>query len=150
MLQKYGSGIIIDSLYSTIGDIAPIAEIANLSQKYNCIYVVDESHSIGTHGNKGSGLVNALGLTKQVDFITISLAKTFAGRAGLITCNKRFAGYFPYISYPAIFSSSILDYEIAGLNATLEVIKDSDYLRKMLVNKSQYLRNELKKLNYDI
>ena len=151
LLKKHGSGIIIiDSLYSTIGDIAPIAEIAELSQKYNCIYIVDESHSVGTHGNKGAGLVNQLGLVKQVDFITISLAKTFAGRAGLITCNERFAGYFPYISYPAIFSSSLLDYEIAGLNATLEVIKDSDYLRKMLVNKSKYLRDELKKLNYKI
>ncbi len=151
MLKKNGPGIIlIDSLYSTIGDIAPIAEIANLSQKYKCIYVVDESHSVGTHGYKGSGLVRELGLTSQVDFITLSLAKAFAGRAGLITCSKRFAGYFPYISYPAIFSSSLLDHEVAGLRATLEVIKESDDLREVLKEKSAFLRDELKSLGYKV
>jgi len=151
MLKKHGSGVIlIDSLYSTTGDIAPIAQIAKLSQEYKCIYVVDESHSVGTHGYKGSGLVKELGLTDQVDFITMSLAKSFAGRAGLITCNERFAGYFPYISYPAIFSSALLDHEIAGLRATLEVIKDSDDLREALKEKASYLRKELKQLGYKV
>ena len=151
MLKKHGSGVIlIDSLYSTTGDIAPIAQIAKLSQEYKCIYVVDESHSIGTHGYKGSGLIKELGLTDQVDFITMSLAKSFAGRAGLITCNGRFAGYFPYISYPAIFSSALLDHEIAGLRATLTVIKDSDDLREALKEKASYLRKELKQLGYKV
>jgi CAI-1 autoinducer synthase len=151
MLKKHGSGVIlIDSLYSTTGDIAPIAQIAKLSQEYKCIYVVDESHSVGTHGYKGSGLVKELGLTDQVDFITMSLAKSFAGRAGLITCSMRFAGYFPYISYPAIFSSALLDHEIAGLRATLEVIKDSDDLREALKEKASYLRKELKQLGYKV
>lgn len=151
MLKKNGPGIIlIDSLYSTTGDIAPIAEIAKLSQQYKCVYVVDESHSVGTHGYKGSGLVKELGLTNQVDFITLSLAKAFAGRAGLITCSKRFAGYFPYVSYPAIFSSALLDYEIAGLIATLEVIKESDDLRENLKTKAAYLRKELKQMGYEV
>lgn len=120
LIKRNGQGIIlIDSLYSTTGDIAPIAKIADISQKYKCVYVVDESHSVGTHGNMGSGLVSELGLTEQVDFITLSLAKSFAGRAGLITCSERFAGYFPYISFPAIFSSTLLNHEIAGLSATL-------------------------------
>lgn len=151
MLRKHGPGIIlIDSLYSTTGDIAPIAQIAKLSQQYKCIYVVDESHSVGTHGIKGSGLVKELGLTDQVDFITLSLAKAFAGRAGLIVCSERFAGYFPYISYPAIFSSALLDHEVAGLRATLEVIKDSDDLREALKTKAAYLRKELKQMGYEV
>ncbi len=151
MLNKYGPGIIlIDSLYSTTGDIAPIAQIAKLSQQYKCIYVVDESHSVGTHGFKGSGLVKELGLTDQVDFITLSLAKAFAGRAGLIVCSEKFAGYFPYISYPAIFSSALLNHEIAGLRATLEVIKESDNLREALKTKAAYLRKELKQIGYKV
>jgi 7-keto-8-aminopelargonate synthetase-like enzyme len=94
--------------------------------------------------------VRELGLTNQVDFITLSLAKTFAGRAGLIACSQRFAGYFPYISFPAIFSSALLDHEIAGLRATLEVIKESDNLREDLKIKSSYLRKELKQLGYKV
>jgi CAI-1 autoinducer synthase len=151
MLKRHGQGIIlIDSLYSSLGDIAPIAQIAELSQKYKCIYVVDESHSVGTHGYKGSGLVKELGLTEQVDFVTLSLAKTFAGRAGLLTCSKRFAGYFPYVSYPAIFSSALLDHEIAGLTATLKVIKESDDRRERLRKKSKILREGLRKMGYKV
>ncbi len=151
MINKHGPGIIlIDSLYSTTGDIAPIAQIARLSQQYKCIYVVDESHSVGTHGSKGAGLVKELGLTDQVDFITLSLAKAFAGRAGLIVCSEKFAGYFPYISYPAIFSSALLDHEVAGLKATLDVIKESDDLREALKTKAAYLRKELKQIGYNV
>ncbi len=151
LLQKNGPGIIlIDSLYSTTGDIAPIAQIARLSQEYRCTYVVDESHSVGTHGFKGSGLVKELGLTDQVDFITLSLAKAFAGRAGLIVCSKKFAGYFPYVSYPAIFSSALPEHEIAALRATLEVIKEADDLREALKTKAAYLRKELKQLGYQV
>lgn len=151
LIKRNGQGIIlIDSLYSTTGDIAPIAKIAEISQKYKCVYVVDESHSVGTHGNMGSGLVRELGLTEQVDFITLSLAKTFAGRAGLITCSERFSGYFPYISFPAIFSSTLLNHEVAGLKATLEVIKKSDIAREKLRQKSKSLREGLKNLGYKV
>lgn len=151
LLKKHGAGIVVvDSLYSTIGDISPLEEIIEIADRYKCICVVDESHSVGTHGYKGSGLVKALGLEEKVDFVTLSLAKTFAGRAGLITCSKRFAGYFPYISYPAIFSSYMLDYEIAGLRATLEVIKESDEKRDNLAKNSKYLRESLISLGFKI
>ena len=151
LIKRHGQGIIlVDSLYSSVGDIAPLVQIADLSQKYKCIFVVDESHSIGTHGYKGSGLVKELGLTDKVDFITLSLAKTFAGRAGLITCSKRFAGYFPYVSYPAIFSSALLDHEIAGLRETLKVIKKSDSRRERLRQKSKILREGLRRMGYKV
>jgi 7-keto-8-aminopelargonate synthetase-like enzyme len=151
LIKRYGSGVIVvDSLYSTIGDICPLEQMAQIAKKYGCIFVVDESHSVGTHGIEGSGLVKQLGLEKEVDFITLSLAKSFVGRAGLITCSSRFAGYFPYISYPAIFSSSILDYEIAGLRTTLKIIKESDERRKILAKNSEYLREALKDLGYVI
>jgi CAI-1 autoinducer synthase len=151
LIKKHGQGlIIVDSLYSTVGDICPLEQVIAIAEKYQCISVVDESHSIGTHGIKGSGLVRQLGLEKKVDFITLSLAKSFSGRAGLISCSNKFAGYFPYISYPAIFSSSMLDHEIAGLRAALKVIKESDNKREMLMENAKYLRDSLINLGYKI
>jgi CAI-1 autoinducer synthase len=50
-----------------------------------CMILVDESHSLGTHGPKGAGLCAELNLTDRVHFITASLAKAFAGRAGFFT-----------------------------------------------------------------
>ncbi|NTU97915.1 MAG: quorum-sensing autoinducer synthase [Chlorobiaceae bacterium] len=149
LVSQHGRGIIlVDSLYSTTGDIAPLADIIDIANRHDCVSVVDESHSLGTHGPKGAGLVASLGLTQKVHFITASLAKAFAGRAGIILCSKRFAGYFPYTAFPAIFSSAVLPHEIAGLSATLDMIIDGDERRKRLHAKAAFLRSGLTELGY--
>ncbi|MFA0284692.1 aminotransferase class I/II-fold pyridoxal phosphate-dependent enzyme, partial [Vibrio sp. 10N.222.55.F12] len=91
-----------------IGTIAPLRDIYEMAQEFDCAVVVDESHSLGTHGENGAGLVHSLGLTKQVDFITVSLAKTFAYRAGAILGPKQLSETLPFVAYPAIFSSTVL------------------------------------------
>lgn len=151
MIKKNGQGVIlIDALYSVDGSIAPLKEIVEISEKYECILIVDESHSLGVFGPNGSGLVKEMGLSTRVPFITASLAKTFAGRAGIIFCSKRFAGYFPYISYPAIFSSVLLNHEIDGLIATLSLIKKFDDRRARLKEVSRVLRERLNLLGYSL
>ena len=151
LINQHGQGIVlVDSLYSTNGDIAPLDEIVDLANRHECVSVVDESHSLGTHGSHGAGLVESLGLSAQVHFITASLAKAFAGRAGIIICSKEFAKYYPYLAYPAIFSSALLSYEIAGLKATLEVIKTDDFRREKLRENAEFFREGLRSLGYNI
>jgi len=75
-ILKYGPGVIVvDSIYSTNGSICPLQEIADIAGAQGCILVVDESHSLGTHGEQGEGLVVSMGLTEKVHFRTASLAK---------------------------------------------------------------------------
>ena len=151
LINERGQGIVlVDSLYSTNGDIAPLVEIVEIANRYYCITVVDESHSLGTHGPHGAGLVASLDLTGKVDFITASLAKAFAGRAGIIICSKKFAKYYPYLAFPAIFSSALLSYEIAGLRATLEVIKKDDFRREKLHENAEFFRLGMRNLGYNI
>ena len=151
LINESGQGIVlVDSLYSTNGDIAPLVDIIDIANRHDCISVVDESHSLGTHGLHGAGLVASLGLTGKVHFITASLAKAFAGRAGLILCSKKFAKYYPYMAFPAIFSSALLSYEIAGLQKTLEIIKKDDYRRVKLQENAEFFRQGLRNLGYNI
>ncbi|NTU96220.1 MAG: quorum-sensing autoinducer synthase [Chlorobiaceae bacterium] len=151
LIREHGQGIIlIDSLYSTIGDIAPLVDIIEIANRYECISIVDESHSLGTHGPHGSGLVAESGLTDKVHFITGSLAKAFAGRAGIIICSNRFAKYYPYMAFPAIFSSALLPHEIAGLRATIKVITEGDQRREKLRENAKFLRDGLDGLGYNI
>ncbi|NTV25329.1 MAG: quorum-sensing autoinducer synthase [Chlorobiaceae bacterium] len=151
LILEHGQGIVlVDSLYSTMGDISPLREIVGIANRHACVMVVDESHSLGTYGTNGSGLVNECGLTGQVHFITASLAKAFAGRAGIILCPAKFSKYYPYMAFPAIFSSTLLPHEIAGLNATLDVIRAGDNRRKELHEKSRHFREGLSALGYNI
>ncbi len=151
LIQRYGPGIIaVDSIYSTIGTLAPLTELVRISQEYGCALLVDESHSLGTHGPKGSGLLAELNLTDEVHFMTASLAKTFSYRAGAIWCNNEVNRCVPFISYPAIFSSTLLPYEAAGLESTLEIIECSDDKRKKLERMSRKLRIGLTQLGLTI
>ncbi|TKF33861.1 quorum-sensing autoinducer synthase [Vibrio kanaloae] len=150
-IQRNGSGVIVvDSVYSTIGTIAPLRDIYEMAQEFDCALVVDESHSLGTHGKNGAGLVQALGLTNKVDFITVSLAKTFAYRAGAILGPKRLSETLPFVAYPAIFSSTVLPQEVIRLEKTLEVIKNSDDKRDTLLKRVKTLTIGLKQIGFNI
>lgn len=150
-IVKHGPGIvIIDSVYSTNGSIAPIADIVALAHSQACLMVVDESHSLGTHGPQGKGLVVELGLTDKVHFRTASLAKAFAGRAGIITCSEHFFDYFMFTSRPAIFSSVVLPHDILGLHKTLEIIQAAEDRRARLHRNADRLRQGLDALGYNV
>ncbi|MCX2793016.1 MULTISPECIES: alpha-hydroxyketone-type quorum-sensing autoinducer synthase [Vibrio] len=150
-IQRHGSGVIVvDSVYSTIGTIAPLHDIYEMAREFDCALVVDESHSLGTHGPNGSGLVKALELTDKVDFITVSLAKTFAYRAGAILGPEKLAKTLPFVAYPAIFSSTVLPQEVIRLEKTLDVIKGSDHKRKDLFQRAKELRTGLKQIGFNI
>ncbi|NKC15212.1 MAG: quorum-sensing autoinducer synthase [Gammaproteobacteria bacterium] len=150
-IRKHGQGIIVvDSIYSTNGSICPLHDLVNVGELYNCLMVVDESHSLGTHGYQGEGLVASLGLTHRVHFRTASLAKAFAGRVGIITCSSKFYEYFKCNSFPAIFSSSLLLHEIAALSQTLDIVIASNKERERLHRNADVLRTGLIELGYNV
>jgi CAI-1 autoinducer synthase len=150
-ISRHGSGIIVvDSVYSTIGTIAPLRDIYEIAQEFDCGLVVDESHSLGTHGPQGAGLLQELDLTHMVDFVTVSLAKTFAYRAGAILGAEKLAKTLPFVAYPAIFSSTVLPQEIIRLEKILDVIKKADDKREILFKRAKSLAVGLKRIGFTI
>jgi CAI-1 autoinducer synthase len=150
-LDKHGAGVIVvDALYSTDGSLAPLHEVLALAEKSGSVLVVDESHSLGTHGPRGAGLVVAAGLEDRVHFRTASLAKAFAGRAGIITCSSRFKPYFLSESRPAIFSSCLLNHELAWFDAAIDVVEQADARRAALRRITEEVRTGLGRLGYCI
>jgi len=150
-VARHGRGVIaVDALYSTNGSVAPLLELVDLAWATGCVLIVDESHSLGTHGPRGAGLVAALGLQDRVHFRTASLAKAFAGRAGVITCSSKFKGYFLSESRPAIFSSCLLRHELAWFDAAIDFVAAADERRVALHIKACALREELGALGYNV
>jgi CAI-1 autoinducer synthase len=151
MAKRHGPGlVIVDSVYSTTGALCPLQEMVEVAEQHGCMILVDESHSLGTHGPAGGGLCAELGLTHRVHFITASLAKAFAGRAGFFTMPDELRPYLMCHSYPSIFSSCLLPHEIAGLHATLDVIQGSDDARRKLRQHTERLRQSFSDLGYPI
>ena len=150
-VARHGAGVIVvDALYSTNGSIAPLHQIVDIAERSGSILIVDESHSLGTHGPRGAGLTVELGLSERVHFRTASLAKAFAGRAGFISCSSRFKGYFLSASRPAIFSSCLLEHELAWFDAALEFIAGADARRSALHATARKVRAGLAELGYNV
>ena len=150
-LARYGSGIIaVDSIYSTIGTISPLKEYVRLAKEYECLLIVDESHSLGTHGPQGQGLVAELGLSDQVDILTASLAKAFSGRGGLIAGKKELIEFIRYSSLPSIFSSALLPHDLAGFTSTIKIISDEEWRREKVHANANYLREALLNKGFDL
>lgn len=150
-LQQMGPGVIVvDSVYSTNGSVAPLLELVAVAEASGSTIVVDESHSLGTHGPGGAGLVVQLGLEARVHFRTASLAKAFAGRAGFITCSTRFKEYFGMEARPAIFSSGLLRHELAWFDAAVDFIADAEDRRRHLHAITRSVRAGIAELGYNI
>lgn len=150
-IRKDGPGIIVvDSVYSTNGSLCPLADFVEVAERTGSVIVVDESHSLGTHGPAGAGLVAQLGLSRRVHFQTASLAKAFGGRAGLVTCPTSFKGYFAAESRPAIFSSGLLHHELAWFDAAADFIAEADERRTQLHAVSAQVRSALSGLGYNV
>ncbi|MBL0918451.1 MAG: quorum-sensing autoinducer CAI-1 synthase [Hydrogenophaga sp.] len=151
MLSRKGPGVVVvDSVYSTTGAVCPLAEMVEVVEKHGAMILVDESHSLGTHGERGAGLVASLGLTNRVHFITASLAKAMAGRAGFFTMPASMRYYVLTSSFPNIFSSCLLPHEVAGLRATVDVLQRADAQRERLFQMTRRLRERITDLGYPI
>lgn len=151
IVAQHGPGVVVvDSVYSTTGAVCLLNEILEVVEANECMILVDESHSLGTHGIGGTGLCAKLGVTDRVHFITASLAKAFAGRAGFFSIPRAMRYFMLTNNNANIFSSSLLPYEISGLAATLRVLQKSDDARERLHSNTRRIREFLSALGYPI
>ncbi|KAL4918474.1 pyridoxal phosphate-dependent transferase [Aspergillus aurantiobrunneus] len=144
-IKKHGPGlIIVESIYSTSGAFAPLEEIVRIKKSHGCLLAVDESHSFGLFGPQGLGLLHTKNLVHEVEYITASLAKAYATRAGIVFSTN--ASYVKEHSYPFIFSSGLVQNDIVRIRAIWEVIKAADDRRERLIKVSTFFRQEMNKV----
>lgn len=150
-IQTYGPGIIaVDAIYSTTGAICPLADYVRLARDYDCLLIVDESHSLGLYGDHGTGLVQSTGLAHGVHLVTASLAKTLSGRGGFIAGSQKLIEFIRYNTFPTIFSSALLPHDLAGFNAALSIVQEEQWRREKLAANSQWLRQALREMGCNL
>lgn len=143
--------ILVEGIYSMLGDRAPLAGIAALKRRYGAWLLVDEAHSLGVLGEKGRGLAEAEGVAEDVDFIVGTFSKSLGNIGGFCVSHHPQLEFVRYMSRPYIFTASPSPATVAAVRTALKVLmQEHSELRARLWENAQRLHRGLKKLGFDL
>jgi len=126
--------VVIEGVYSMLGDQAPIKELAEASKKHEAFVLVDEAHSIGVFGKTGRGVAQEQGVEHLVDFTVGTFSKSVGTVGGYCVSNHPKFEALRLVCRPYVFTASLPPSVVASANKALELIKDSNLRVKLLEN----------------
>ncbi len=142
--------IIVEGIYSMLGDRAPLKDIVEVKKKYGATLVVDEAHSLGVLGKHGRGLAEEDGVEQDVDCIVGTFSKSLGSTGGFgISIHPEFE-LVRYTSRPYIFTASPCPSVIASTKVALRIIRETPQLRQQLWENAQQLYAGLTNIGYTL
>lgn len=143
--------IATDGVFSMDGTIANLQKICDLADQYQALVMVDDSHAVGFIGEHGKGTPEYCDVMGRVDIITGTLGKALGGASGGYTSGKReVIEWLRQRSRPYLFSNTLAPCIVSASLKVLDLITKSNDLRERLQENSQYFREKISALGFNI
>jgi 8-amino-7-oxononanoate synthase len=151
-LQKRDTNvlIVVEGIYSMMGDRSPLVEIVALKEKYGAYLVVDEAHSLGVLGKNGRGLAEEMNVESGVDFVIGTFSKSLGAIGGYCSSNHPELDLIRYSSRPYVFTASSASSAIASTRAALQILRSEPELKDRLWENARTLYQRLKDLGFAV
>ncbi len=124
--------IVVEGLYSMLGDSAPLREIAAVKRETGAYLLVDEAHSLGVLGDSGRGLAELAGVEADVDFVLGTFSKSLGSIGGFCASDDPDFELLRVASRPYMFTASLPPSVVASVSRALEVVVERPELRHRL------------------
>jgi 8-amino-7-oxononanoate synthase len=149
-----GGGIlvVVDGVFSTEGDVAPLPEIADLCGRFGARLMVDEAHALGVLGARGAGATELLGVEDRVDLRMATFSKSLASCGGVIAGPADVVEFLRIQSRPFIFTASGVPAAVGAALAAVRICRSDEgpELFARVLENARYLHDGLRALGFRV
>ncbi|WP_375562864.1 aminotransferase class I/II-fold pyridoxal phosphate-dependent enzyme [Bernardetia sp. OM2101] len=115
--------VVVESVYSMDGDIAPLQKLVEICEKHEANLVVDEAHSTGVFGENGNGLVVELGLEKRVFARINTFGKGFGTQGAVILGSQTLINYLINFALPFIYTTAPPLFQLVSVKKAMDFLQ---------------------------
>jgi glycine C-acetyltransferase/8-amino-7-oxononanoate synthase len=148
--EDAGKLVVLEGVYSMLGDIAPLKEMIAVCKKYGAMTLVDEAHSMGFVGENGRGVCEEAGVIDDVDFIIGTFSKSVGTVGGFCVSNHPKFEILRLVSRPYIFTASLPPSVVATAATSIRKLMHAGNKRAHLWENSRTLHKGLQDLGYTL
>ncbi|MGH6729960.1 MAG: aminotransferase class I/II-fold pyridoxal phosphate-dependent enzyme, partial [Sphingomicrobium sp.] len=145
-----GKLVILEGVYSMLGDVAPLNKMVPLAKKYDATVLVDEAHSMGFIGEHGRGVAEAQGVIDDVDFIIGTFSKSVGTVGGFCVSNHPKFEILRLVTRPYVFTASLPPSVVATAATSIRKLMHGSNKRAHLLENSKALHAGLKELGFTL
>ena len=145
-----GKLVVLEGVYSMLGDIAPLKEMVAVSKAAGAMVLVDEAHSMGFIGEHGRGVAEAQGVIDDVDFIIGTFSKSVGTVGGFCVSNHPKFEILRLVTRPYVFTASLPPSVVATAATSIRKLMAGKEKRAHLWENSKRLHAGLKQLGFTL
>lgn len=143
--------IVSDGVFSMYGDIAPVKDLAKLSQQSNATLMIDDAHGVGVLGKNGRGTLELLQLSQQdVPILVCPLGKAFGVYGAIVAGSDALIEYLIQFARSYVYTTAIPPALAAAAIASVKLVKNEAWRREKIHELIQYFKREAKKRNLQV
>lgn len=141
--------VVTESVFSMDGDSPDLETLVQLCTNYHAHLVIDEAHALGVFGNRGNGLIQELGLERQLFARIVTFGKALGAHGAAILGSEQLKTYLVNFSRSLIYTTALPPHSLATINSGyLELIKTKEIVK--LHENIHYFKSELQKKSLEL
>ena len=145
-----GKLVILEGVYSMLGDIAPLREMIRVAKENGAMVLVDEAHSMGFIGPNGRGVAEDQGVLDQVDFVIGTFSKSVGTVGGFCVSNHPKFEILRLVCRPYVFTASLPPSVVATAATSIRKLMHGEAKRAHLWENSRTLHKGLRDLGFQL
>jgi len=145
-----GKLVVLEGVYSMLGDIAPLKEMIGIARAHGAMVLVDEAHSMGFIGPNGRGVAEDQGVLDQVDFVIGTFSKSVGTVGGFCVSNHPRFEILRLVCRPYVFTASLPPSVVATAATSIRKLMHAGNKRAHLWENSRTLHAGLRQRGFQL